>query len=154
LRLHHGTPEWVKTGALFHIRIRAADEQSRSLIETSLAGLLLDGARQYHAAGRWWCELILLMPDHLHAMLTFPRETDMSTVIRSWKRGTARLHGVDWQTNYFDHRIRPEKEGNETWNYIRRNPIAKGLCVSEEEWPFWWSAFSTPAPARKGEEAP
>jgi REP element-mobilizing transposase RayT len=144
-RLHHETPGWVHTEALFHIRIRAAGE--RSLTEPRLAGVLLDDARQYHASGLWWCKLMLLMPDHLHALLTFPPESDMSTVSRNWKRGAARLYGVAWQANYFDHRIRHEKENNETWNYIRRNPIAKGLCSSEGAWPFWWSALSANTPA-------
>jgi hypothetical protein len=82
------------------------------------------------------------MPDHLHALLVFPREAGMSTAIRNWKRAMARLHGIKWQSNYFDHRIRDDKERRETWDYIRRNPVAKGLCASEAEWPFWWSALS------------
>ena len=80
------------------------------------------------------------MPDHLHALLAFPRDQGMSIVIRNWKRGAARLQGVRWQTNYFDHRIRTKSEGQECWTYIRRNPVAKGLCASEEDWPHWWSA--------------
>src|SRR5664280_1155499 len=142
LRLHHGTPGWVKTGAMFHVRIRVAAIQSIPLTEASLAGLLIDAARQYHVSGYWWCELLLLMPDHLHALLVFPGETSMSTVIRNWKRGMARLHRVAWQPNYFDHRIRDDQEKEKTWQYIRLNPVAKGLCANEDDWTFWWSALS------------
>jgi REP element-mobilizing transposase RayT len=139
---------------MFHVRIRAAATQSTPLTELRLAGLLIDAARQYHASGCWWCELLLLMPDHLHALLVFPRETSMSTVVRNWKRCMARLHGVAWQSNFFDHRIRHEKERDETWRYIRRNPVAKGLCASEEDWPFLWSALSSTRNRQRRDEAP
>lgn len=138
-RLQHWVPGWVKVGALFHIRIRV-QLGGRSLLHdeaTSLA--IIDGTRSYHDRGKWWCHLFLLMPDHLHAMLAFPSDASMSTVIRNWKRGSARFHGCQWQTNYFDHRIRNDRELSETWTYIRRNPVVKGLCAEEDDWRWWWS---------------
>jgi REP element-mobilizing transposase RayT len=138
-RLHHGTPAWVEDGAVFHIRIRVGAQQSTPLITPILANDLLQAAKRYHKMDRWWCDLILLMPDHLHALLVFPRAPGMSTCLRNWKRGTARFQQVDWQYNFFDHRMRDKKECNETWHYIRRNPVVKGLCVDEEQWAWWWS---------------
>jgi REP element-mobilizing transposase RayT len=129
----------VKDGALFHIRIRVASTQQTNLFEADLASALLKSAADYHASGQWWCEIFLLMPDHLHALLTFPRESGMSVVVRNWKRGAARIQGVHWQDNFFDHRIRSKAEAQEKWHYIRRNPVAKGLCAREEYWPYWWA---------------
>ncbi len=80
------------------------------------------------------------MPDHLHALLAFPRESGMAVVIRNWKRGAARIQGVHWQDNFFDHRIRSKAEAQEKWLYMRRNPVVKGLCAKEEDWPYWWAA--------------
>ncbi|MBI5381079.1 MAG: hypothetical protein HZA31_04195 [Opitutae bacterium] len=62
--------------------------------------------------------------------------------MRNWKRGTARMHGVVWQLNSFDHRIRNDQEAKATRAYIRRNPLVKHLCATEEDWPHWWSALS------------
>jgi putative transposase len=138
-RLHHNTPSWVKEGASFHIRIRVAPQPQCSLVEPALAAGLLAAAQRYHELGRWWCDLFLIMPDHVHAMLTFPCHTDLTATTRDWKRGTARFQRVSWQENFCDHRIRNRKENEETWHYIRRNPVVKGLCLSEEEWPWWWS---------------
>ncbi|MBI2516879.1 MAG: transposase [Opitutae bacterium] len=138
-RLQHNTPAWVKDGALFHIRVRASEEQKRSLIDAALGRELLAAAQRYHELSRWWCELFLLMPDHWHALLLFPREQGMASTMRDWKRGTARFQGVLWQENFFDHRIRTKKSGEEKWRYIRRNPAAKGLCAREGDWPWWWS---------------
>lgn len=142
-------PGWVKEGALFHVRLRVDKEQETLLTEPSLAASLLKSAARYHSAGHWWCELFLLMPDHVHALLAFPREPGMSVVIRNWKRGAARLQGVLWQDNYFDHRIRNQAEAQEKWLYIRRNPVVKGLCTTEEVWPHWWSGT-----LNAGNEAP
>jgi putative transposase len=138
-RLHHVTPGWVKSGAAFHVRIRVDESQAKSLVEPSIGFRLLDAVRRYHELGRWWCDLFLLMLDHAHAIVVFPVEPGMSMTMRDWKRGVTRLQEVAWQENYFDHRIRDDAEFAETWHYIRRNPVAKGLCAHEDDWPWWWA---------------
>jgi REP element-mobilizing transposase RayT len=76
------------------------------------------------------------MPDHLHALLAFPPDKQMSKVIGAWKAFQSKRHGLRWQGNYFDHRIRNEAEAEEKAAYIRQNPVVKGLCVREEDWPW------------------
>jgi REP element-mobilizing transposase RayT len=138
-RLRHETPGWVKPGSRFHLRLRAEPAQGVALSDPGLAPQLIEAARRYHELGRWWCELFLLMPDHLHAIIAFPADPGMSETIRNWKRGTARFQRVAWQENYFDHRIRNDAELGETWHYIHRNPVAKSLCVHVDDWPWSWS---------------
>ena len=135
-RLYHNTPAWVGEGALFHVRIRAAPQQNSPLTDPALGPALLDAARRYHESGRWWCELFLLMPDHLHALIAFPPEPGMSATVRDWKRGAARFQRVQWQENYFDHRLRNAELSGEAWAYVRRNPVVNGLCANEEAWPW------------------
>jgi len=118
---------------MFHVRIRAVAQQS-PFTEAILSAEWLKAARRYHEPGHWWCELLLLMPDHLHALLRFSHETNMSAVMSSWKRGVARFQGVNWQGNFFDHRIRNKGEAAEKWHYIRLSPVVKGLCASEDDW--------------------
>src|SRR6187402_2412640 len=130
-RLHHCTPPWVPKCALFHIRIRVAPDTAVPLTHPALSSALLAAAERYHNLGHWWCELFLLMPDHLHALLRFPREIRMAETIRQWKRGSARFQHVRWQENFFDHRLRNEKEAQEKGHYIRLNPVVMGLCASE-----------------------
>jgi len=77
-RLYHSVPSWVRSGSPFHIRIRARGGHAHSLTSSDIAMRLLDSARQYHANGRWWCTLIVVMPDHVHAILSFPQEPDMA----------------------------------------------------------------------------
>ncbi|MDB6168077.1 MAG: hypothetical protein JWM88_941 [Verrucomicrobia bacterium] len=138
-RLHHDTPHWVRDGALFHIRVRVDSSQTILLTQPDLACALLQSAQSYHHSGKWWCGLFLLMPDHLHALLSFPPTSRMAMILRDWKRAAARIQGIRWQANFFDHRIRSGNLGSEKWTYIRRNPVVKGLCACEDDWPWWWS---------------
>src|SRR5438270_8122307 len=109
-RLHHSVPHWVKPGALFHIRIRVDREnQEKALTDPSLAQAIRDSAKCYEAKTRWHITLFLLMPDHLHAVLSFLRDKSVNEIIRNWKRFHARANGVVWQEGYFDHRLRADE---------------------------------------------
>ena len=88
----------------------------------------------------------LLMPDHVHAVLSFPRDKSMSDVIRDWKRFHKRTYRVMWQEGYFDHRLRPDERGTQfsaKLNYIRQNPVVAGLCARAEEWPWLIDPFAS-----------
>jgi len=79
------------------------------------------------------------MPDHLHALLSFPPNESMSSVISDWKRLHACKHQVAWQEGYFDHRLRDDERGEQLSrkiDYIRRNPVAAGLCADIADWPW------------------
>ena len=104
------------------------------LTHRDVAGVLLESAEFYADKGRWFVHLFLLMPDHIHALISFPKDEVMSKVIGDWKRYQARQLGIWWQDNFFDHRIRNDAEYFEKAAYIRRNPVAKGLCMTPEEW--------------------
>lgn len=137
-RLHHEVPGWVKAGAVFHVRLRVDAAQEQSLIESKVAERLLAAVRNYDERNEWRCLPVLLMPDHIHALLVFPPWKSMATVVGNWKRYAARSLGVKWQKNFFDHRVRSERELAETWSYVLRNPVAKGLCEKEEDWRWVW----------------
>jgi putative transposase len=135
-RLHHTVPSWVKTGSYFHIRLRVASDNPLPLTQWENARGLLDSVRNYHERGRWHCLLFLLMPDHAHALLAFPREAYMSRVIGEWKHYAVRQVKIRWQANYFDHRIRDSRNLEEKHAYILRNPVVRGLCSREADWPW------------------
>ncbi|MDA1069560.1 MAG: transposase, partial [Verrucomicrobia bacterium] len=78
--------------------------------------------------------LLVLMPDHLHALVSFPQDTEMKKFISSWKGYLAKHCGIKWQRDFFDHRIRNWESLDGKADYIRQNPVRKGLCKSAEEW--------------------
>jgi putative transposase len=138
-RLHHRVPHWVEPGALFHVRIALdREKEQKALTHPALAQAILDSARFYETKTRWHITLFLLMPDHLHAILSFARDQSMSEVIRDWKRFHARTNRVFCQEGYFDHRLRADEHGAQFTAHsedelLRQNPEAAGLCASAQE---------------------
>ena len=132
--LHHDVPHWVEDGSLFFITFNCAERGRDQLTQASTASALLEAARFYHDQQKWHITLWLLMPDHLHALLSFPRSAVMADLFKNWKRYTARQCGIVWQDGFFDHRLRNAEEENGKYHYIRFNPVRKGLCMNPEDW--------------------
>ena len=127
-RLNHTVPSWLNSGSVYHIRIRTAKTWTGSLTEPSLAIALLNSVLHYQQQSDWNNHLFLLMPDHLHTLVSFNPDKSMSRSIGNWKSYHARTSGIQWQSNYFDHRIRNEIELLLKYGYILNNPVVKGLC--------------------------
>ena|ERR1700693_3752916 len=139
-KLYHEVPSWVEDGALFHIRI-ALDRtsQQNALTEPTLAQSILDSVKFYHEKERWFITVFVLMPDHLHMLVSFHNDQATSRVIGEWKHFHARKSQVRWQEGYFDHRLRDDERGEQLSmkvDYIRANPAAAGLCGRPEDWPW------------------
>jgi putative transposase len=135
-RLHHHTPPWVEHDAIFHIRIRVVQDFALLLIDPHLARALLDSAIFYHRQATWCCHLFLLMPDHLHALLAYPAGRHMRLIVGRRKAWHVRVSKLQWQDNFFDHRIRSPHELQLKAHYIRQNPVVKGLCAKADDWPW------------------
>jgi len=86
----------------------------------------------------WHVTLLVLMPDHLHMLVSFPNDLDMRKVITDWKSLLARKGGIAWQRDFFDHRIRDSENWEEKADYIRQNPVRRGLVARFEDWKFAW----------------
>ena len=69
------------------------------------------------------------MPDHLHALLSFPHDLRMKSVISKWKEYTAKHVGIHWQRDFFDHRLRSDESFDEKAHYICTNPVRENLVL-------------------------
>jgi putative transposase len=131
----------VESGALFHIRIALERTmKQRSLITSPIGESLMESAKFYDRTQRWHITAFMLMPDHIHALLSFANDRSMSRVIGDWKHFQKHKHGIIWQEGYFDHRLRDDERGEQLSakiNYIRQNPVVAGLCAKAEDWPWW-----------------
>ena len=132
-RFHHTPPPAIDTtAAFFFITICAETRGGTPFVDA--AAVLLDAARFYHERGKWFVRLFLVMPDHLHAILHVPPGMGLAETIRSWKRYLAKAHGIRFQEDFFDTRLRDAEHFQEKWNYIRNNPVAKGLVATPDDW--------------------
>ncbi len=84
------------------------------------------------------CKLALVMPDHLHALISFPGYSGMKAAIRSFKSWLAKSQAIRWQRDFFGHRLRGWESAAEKAQYIRMNPVRAGLVESPDQWPYWF----------------
>ena len=132
--LRHETPVWVRNGAVFFVTGCCAERGRNQLCVDPAGEALLDAAKFYHERGDWFCRIFLLMPDHFHALVAPSRDKELKRMMGDWKRFTSIRHGVVWQKNFIDHRLRSDESWNEKMNYIRNNPIRAGLIQEGQPW--------------------
>jgi len=133
----HRPPSWVGENATYFITINCLSRGTNQLAVPDISDRLLDSLQFYKDQGKWHVHLALLMPDHLHALLTFNWDEGqgMAKLTAGWKRYTARSLGISWQRDFFDHRVRSEFDLTDKWTYIRENPVRAGLVLEFNEWP-------------------
>jgi hypothetical protein len=95
---------------------------------------------------QWLAPSVPASAGSLHAIIAFPREPGMQTTVTNWKKVVAGRHGVDWQRDFFDHRLRDHHELEEKTSYIMMNPVRKGLCVRPEDWVWVYRPNDRPLP--------
>jgi REP element-mobilizing transposase RayT len=134
--LPHTIPQWVDERSSFFITICCAERYRNQLGHPDIGLRILSTVAFYHDHLKWHCRLFLLMPDHVHGILCFPREPGMEATIKAWKGYVKRFHGVEWQADFFDHRLRDRFSLEEKVSYVLQNPVRAGLCARAEDWPF------------------
>jgi len=101
------------------------------------------------------------MPDHLHLLFTALRDAAgwtfaLPEILRAIKGASARsvnklngLGGRVWQDESFDHVLRGDESLRETIEYIRQNPVRKGLVQTPEDYQWLWVECGAGTPARE-----
>jgi len=145
-KLPHTIPQWAAEGSWFFVTIKCVPPGKNQLCRADTGDAVLAAMKHNHDKLVWHCRLCLLMPDHLHAIIAFPREPGMKTVITNWKKFVAVKHGVEWQRDFFDHRLRDHNELEEKTSYILMNPVRKGLCERMEDWVWVYRPNDRPPP--------
>jgi putative transposase len=139
---------WVRSDqAVFFITICCTPKGENQLCKSATAEALFESVAFRQGRGDWWMHLLLLMPDHLHALSSFPSDKDMKVVIPQWKEFTAKKLGIEWQRDFFDHRLRHDESLHAKADYILQNPVRRGLIQRPEDWPYVW------LPVRQGRTA-
>jgi putative transposase len=137
-RLPHEIPLWVDPHKeIYFITINCLDRSRNQLALPDVAEQLFDTIRYRQEKFLWWPYLFLLMPDHLHALLSFPPSgKPVRLILTKWKEWTAKEIGIVWQLDFFEHRLRHDESRREKANYILENPVRKALVTRPEEWPY------------------
>jgi putative transposase len=110
----------------------------------------------------------VVMPDHIHLLISEPEKGDPSRVMQAIKQGFSRrvlkavrkrrvaaqqeLFAVGsehvWQRRFYDFNVWTARKRIEKLRYMHRNPVARGLVQEPEQWP--WSSYRSYAFGEEG----
>ena len=138
-KLPHEVPSWVSDSAVYFITSCTHPRGVNQLCRPEVAAWLRESMDFREARGDWWIHLAVLMPDHLHALMSFARDRSMNSAIAQWKRYAARETTIHWQADFFEHRLRNDENLQEKARYVRMNPVRAGLIGDPEKWPYTWA---------------
>jgi len=100
---------------------------------TQPAELMMDVLAHYRAQKKYVLHEFVIMPDHLHLLLTPAPEISLERAVQLIKGGFSyRLgktkRGLVWQESFTNHRIRDELDYEHHAEYIRMNPVRARLA--------------------------
>ena len=114
------------------------------------ARLLLDVLFDYREQGKYLLHEFVVMPDHVHVLLTPAPAIALERAVQFIKGGFSyRLGKVEkmdvWQPSFTNHRIRDDEDYERHKSYIRLNPVRARLVANAGEYPYSSanSAFET-----------
>jgi putative transposase len=117
--------------------ITTATHNRRRLFQVERnAALLLETIHHYRAS--YLLHAYVVMPDHLHLLIT-PTDITLERTMQLIKGGFSHRLASKlpvWQRGFTDHRIRDDADYNIRRNYLHRNPVEARLCESSEAYPF------------------
>jgi REP element-mobilizing transposase RayT len=109
---------------------------------------LVSTALHFFDRDRYELESYVVMPNHVHVLVTPSPDHDMSEILHSWKSYTSNeINKVTgrrtlWQKESFDHLVRSEEQFEHYRRYIRDNPAKARLGAGRF---LWWDALGEPA---------
>jgi adenine-specific DNA methylase/REP element-mobilizing transposase RayT len=93
---------------------------------------MVENALSHFEGKRYHLDEYVIMPNHVHVIVTPSEENNLSEILHSWKSYTAheinkRLEhrGAVWQKESFDHIIRSPQQVERVRQYIRENPKSR-----------------------------
>jgi putative transposase len=134
-RFHHSGQSHFVTFCCYHRRRLFTTDASRRIFESALERVRRSFRLQVYG--------YVVMPEHVHLLLSEPQQDTLADALKSLKQGAARRLIGDaehfWQKRYYDFNIRSYSQFAEKLRYIHRNPVKAGLCERPEDWE--WSSF-------------
>ena len=138
-----GLRRYQQTGDLHFITFSCYRRQPK--LASPSARFLFERSLQ-QAQRRYQCCVIgyVVMPEHVHLLVSVPEKGLLSTALQALKQSVARrlaLRGAEpfWLDRYYDFNVWSEKKRVEKLRYMHRNPVARGLVAKPQDWA--WSSY-------------
>jgi len=101
--------------------------------------LLVDTLEHYREQGKLLLHEFVIMPDHIHLLLTPANTVSLERAMQIIKGGFSyRLEkrGPVWQESFTNHRVRDWEDYEHHREYIRMNPVRARLVKRAEDYPY------------------
>ncbi len=117
--------------------------QRRCIFQSdALARELLSTLYDYRAAGRFALHEFVILPDHMHVMLTPASGLTLERAMQfikggfSYRVGKTRPNLMVWEKSFTNHRIRDAGDYERHREYVHQNPVRKHLVRVASEFPY------------------
>lgn len=118
--------------------------QGRSVFRVAeIANIVVGAIVRYRDQGAYRLHEFVLMPNHLHLLLTPSATTTLEKAIQLIKGGSSHeVHSQRgqkiqmWQVGFYDWTIRDASDWESKANYIQKNPVREGLVPRPEDWAY------------------
>jgi len=112
-------------------------------INTVMANIVVDQIVSRRDRGFYALHAFVVMPDHLHVLLTPSETTSIEKAMQMIKGGSAHKIGLErpnefpvWHLGFHDRWIRDTEEYRSSKSYIEQNPVVARLSEAAEGYPF------------------
>jgi putative transposase len=129
------TPQDLRT---FFITSVAANRRRLFQVE-STALLLMEVLSENRQKGRLALHAFVLMPGHIHLILTPAPEISLEKAMQFIKGGFSfRLKDKQevWEKSFKEHRIKDRADYRDHLAYVENNPVRKSIVFSAKEYPY------------------
>ena len=106
-----------------------------------MARLLVKVLYMYRQQGRYRLHAFVVMPDHVHLLISVPPGVTVERAMQLVKGGFSYRAKKElgsnmevWQKGFSDHRIRDTSDCRIHVDYTRQNPVRKNLCEKAEDY--------------------
>jgi putative transposase len=119
----------------------------RALLQSERnATLLIEVLRSYVASGKFQLHNFVVMPNHLHLLITVTGDSTIERAMQFIKGGFSRrlkkdlgYSGEVWQSGFSELRVDDQESYLQHCEYIAQNPVRAGLVDSPEKFPYCFS---------------
>jgi putative transposase len=137
-RLTHRT----SPGSTYFVTTKAG--QSISVFQVAeVAEILIRKLFEYRGKGNFSLHEFVLMPDHLHLLLTPAEPTSLEKAMQLIKGGSSHeIHRIRasnvqiWQSGFHESRVRDWSDYRNKLDYIHFNPVVAKLVDRPQDWPY------------------
>jgi len=143
---HRNLPHYQKAGRAVFVTFCKG---SRTPFSPEARDAILHHCLHDHG-NRYDLHAAVVMPDHVHLLLSPLRDEkgwpySQPTILKLLKGTSARAvnklagsSGPVWQEESFDHVIRSQESFEEKLEYVRQNPVRRGLAKKPEDYKWLW----------------